>query len=90
MDVGGKQDLGGGAAFGAVADDHSVVVHTVAPALDAQVLPGALGERREGGADEHDEEEHAQWCDDEGVDQPRLVGDRRMSPYPVVDRDTVA
>src|SRR3712207_7769318 len=51
------------------------------PATDAELLPRARGQRLEGRSDEDDEEQHAQRRDNQEVDQPGLVGDRRSEEH---------
>jgi hypothetical protein len=65
------------AALGAVADDDGVVAQGGPPTVLPELLAGALGEDLERGADQHDEEQHAQRRDEQDVDRAREVAHRR-------------
>ncbi len=64
-----------GTALGAVTDDDGVITHAAPPTLDLECLTGTLGQCRQSGTDQHDEEEHPERRDQQDVDQARFGGE---------------
>ena len=71
------QGLDRAAALGAVADHDHVVVHALPPSGDPEHLSSLGGQHLQRRPDQQDQERDPQRRDDEGVDQPGVLGERR-------------